>query len=466
MNSKLPATRSRFVMASLLLLAFLACASVFPPEARSRSENDARPTTVGYSNEQAQQYTGPGSCSSTSCHGSIAPRTDNRVRQNEYSIWIVRDKHSKAFAALTGMVGERIAGMLNLGKAESAPKCLACHALDVPAAQRAHTFDLSDGVSCENCHGPASAWLGRHTERGWTHEQSVALGMYDTRDLIKRSEKCLSCHLGTEQKSVDHEMIAAGHPDLYFELDAFSASMPRHWKEPGEPGETEGSDPWYDVREWSTGQAVQLQQSLLQLASRARGKIWPEYSELECYACHHSLGPAEQSWRQLRGYPNRRPGNPPWNAARYVVLREIARQVDEPGAQELDKQLAHLANLMSDANSDRAAIATEATKSALLAYDLALKLNHLVYDPALTMRLLRQITSDGDLISNQDEHSAAQAAMAIQSLFVAYDRNEKMQNAQELRAAISGLFDQLQVPSNYDATRFSRGMRDVNALLH
>jgi len=28
---------------------------------------------------------------------------------------------------------------------------------------------------------------------------------------------------GTKNKFVDHEMIAAGHPDLYFELDSFSA---------------------------------------------------------------------------------------------------------------------------------------------------------------------------------------------------------------------------------------------------
>jgi hypothetical protein len=464
MIRRLAAHHSRFATASFLFFA-LTCAGVISPGAQSHNAANARSAFAITSGEQAQQYTGPGSCSSTSCHGSIAPRTDNRVRQNEYSVWIVRDKHSKAFVSLTGTVGERMAAILNLGKAELAPKCLACHALDVPAGQRAHTFDLSDGVSCENCHGPASAWLGRHTERGWTHEQSVALGMYDTRDLVKRSEMCLSCHLGNEQKSVDHEMIAAGHPDLYFELDAFSATMPRHWKEPGEPGETEGSDPWFDVREWSTGQAVQLQESLTQLASRAQGKIWPEYSELECYACHHSLGPAEQSWRQARGYPNRRPGSPPWNASRYVVFREIARQVDEPGTQELDKQLAHLANLMSDANSDRAAVVTEAKNAALTAHDLALKLNHMPYDSAMTLRLLHQITSDADYISNQDEHAAAQAAMAIQSLFVAYDRNEKMQNAQEVRAAISGLFDQLQVPSNYDPTRFSRQMHEVNALL-
>src|ERR1700678_3081926 len=103
-------------------------------------------------------------------------------------------------------------------------------------------------------------------------------------------------------------MYAAGNPALYFQLYPFSAVMPRHLKEPGEPGEEPGADPWYDVHELSTGQAVQLQQSLLRLASRAKGKVWPEYSELQCYSVHHSLTTPEYSWRQARGYPGRRPG--------------------------------------------------------------------------------------------------------------------------------------------------------------
>ena len=45
--------------------------------------------------------------------------------------------------------------------------------------------------------------------------------MYDTRDLVQRTEKCLACHLGTQEKFVDHEMIAAGHPDLYFSWTLF-----------------------------------------------------------------------------------------------------------------------------------------------------------------------------------------------------------------------------------------------------
>jgi hypothetical protein len=124
-----------------------------------------------------------------------------------------------------------MARILKIDKADTAPKCLACHALSVPEADRARTFDSTDGVSCESCHGPASNWLGSHTTKGWTHERSVAAGMRDLRDPIRRSENCLACHLGNADKAVDHEMIAAGHPDLYFELASFTAAMPRHWKE-------------------------------------------------------------------------------------------------------------------------------------------------------------------------------------------------------------------------------------------
>jgi hypothetical protein len=465
MKLRMDATRKRFAGASLALAATLVAMGVFPSTFHSRALA-APPSPPGSPADEPHQYTGPGSCSSTTCHGSIAPRTDNRVKQNEYSVWIVRDKHSKAYQALTGSVGERMATILKIGKAEEAPKCLACHALDVPASQRARTFDLSEGVSCESCHGPASAWLGHHTERNWTHEQSVQAGMTEMRDVAQRTAKCLSCHLGSKEKYVDHEMIAAGHPDLYFELDSFSASMPRHWNEPGEPGEAEGSDQWYEVREWSTGQAVQLRQSLLQLADQTRGQNWPEYSQMECYACHHSLGPAEQSWRQARGYPDRRPGDPPWNASRYIVFREIVREADPADAPTLDSDILQVTKLMSTLNPDRGAVAAAATSSAQLADQLAAKFDAMPYDRALTLRVLQQICSDGGNIANQDEHAAAQAAMALQSLFVAYDRNEKPANAPAVRAAIAGLFDQLQIPSSYDANRFAHQMSEVSSLLH
>ncbi len=405
------------------------------------------------------RFTGPGSCSSSSCHGSVRPRTETRIWQNEYSTWVVKDKHSRAFAALSNPVAVRMARILGLPRADTAPKCLACHALAVPANERGRTFDLSDGVSCESCHGPAAAWLGPHTTRDWTHEQSLQRGMYDTRDLVKRSEKCLSCHLGTQEKFVDHEMLAAGHPDLFFELDSFSAVMPRHWKEPVK------KDAWQGVREWGSGQAVQLREGLKHLSGRARGKVWPEYAELQCEACHHSLAKAEQSWRQERGYPKRRPGDPPWNASRYVVFRELVRQADPETAQQLEAQLTEVTGLMSRLAPDRDTIASAASVSAELADRLARRMAALPYDQTLTLRLLRAISSDAGYISGQGERAAEQATMALDSLFIAYTRNVKLSNESEVRAAIQALFQQLQNPSDYNALSFARQMHRLEALL-
>jgi Cytochrome c554 and c-prime len=416
---------------------------------------------------ETSKYTGPGSCSSTSCHGSVKPRADSRIFQNEYSIWVVKDKHAKAYEAMTGPVGERMGRILGVGKSAQAAKCLACHALDVSTDARARTFELNEGVTCENCHGPSSAWLGPHTTRGWTHEQSVAAGMYDTRNLVRRTEKCLSCHLGTQEKFVDHEMIAAGHPDLYFELDSFSSVMPRHWKTPREssPGVTAENDAWAGVRDWGTGQAVQLRASMERIAWRAKGKNWPEYSELQCFSCHHALTAPEQSWRQDRGYPGRRPGDPPWNGSRYAVFRELAHQVDNNAAARLDDQIAQIAKMLSQLNPDREGVTATAASIAALSGQLVARIETQPFDAAMTLRLLQRISADADEISNDGERAAEQAAMALDSLFIAWSRNAKPANESEIRTDINGLFQQLENPSAYNPADFARQMRKLNSLL-
>ena len=154
-------------------------------------------------------YTGPGSCSSLSCHGGVQPRTDNPYCRTNTALGPSRTNIRGHLPALTGDIGKQIGRNLNIQPATSA-KCLGCHTLDVPDDQKARSFDINDGVSCENCHGAASNWLGPHTARDWNYQKSVALGMYDTRDLIRRNEKCLSCHLGDETKAVDHETDRGG----------------------------------------------------------------------------------------------------------------------------------------------------------------------------------------------------------------------------------------------------------------
>jgi hypothetical protein len=444
-------------------LALFVCAVLLPPAL-------ARPPA------EAGKYIGPGSCAATSCHGSVKPVAGSRILQNEYSTWITSDKHSRAYQALTGEIGERMARILKLGsKAEDAPKCLVCHSLYTKPEQRGRAFEIAEGVSCENCHGPAQGWLGQHTAKDSRerHLQSVELGLTDTRNVLARTQKCLECHLGTPEKFVDHEMIAAGHPDLFFELDSFSAIMPRHWKQPREAaaGQPVEDPAWVSVREWSAGQAVELRAELDRLVWRAKGQRydrkdpWPEYSELSCFACHHALGPAKDSWRQEHGYSGRRPGDPAWNASRYVVFRLLAARIDNAAAQGLGRQLDVLRAEMSKLNPDRGLLASSASAAAPLAQQFAERLAQMQYDQTLALTMLQRISDDSEAIALADERAAEQATMAIDSLYIAYSKQAKPANAAEARSAINALFQQLENPSGYNANSFAAALRRLRPLL-
>ena len=250
--------------------------------------------------------------------------------------------------------------------------------------------------------------------------------------------------------------------------------MPRHWKEPEESATAKpAQDPnWAGVRDWSVGQAVQLRASMERLTWRAKGEradkkdSWPEYSELSCIACHHSLGPAKDSWRQEQGYPGRRPGDPAWNGSRYLVFRSVARQIDPVSAQELDKRLAALAAEMSKLNPDRNAVSAAAALAAPVAQQFADKLATMSYDPALALRAMQGITQDAEAISLGDERAAEQAAMALDSLYIAYSKQANPSNSPEVRSAINSLFQQLENPSAYNAAQFASGLKRIHDLLH
>jgi len=402
-------------------------------------------------------YTGPGSCSSVACHGSVKPVAGSRILQTEYSTWIVQDKHARATEVLSNAVSVRMAKLLGIGRADAAPKCLACHALDATTEQRARTFASHEGVSCENCHGPASGWLGEHTTRGWTHAQSVERGMIDTKDPIKRADVCLSCHLGTPEKFVDHVMIAAGHPDLVFDLEAFSAAMPRHWQE------NPSTEPLRTVRTWGAGQIVQLRASLERLAWRARGPVWPEYAELDCFSCHHRLTRAEDSWRQAAGYPDRRPGHPPWNESRLAVSRHILRLLDGAAAQQVEKEVEQVSTLATRLDASREDVAAAAKRAADLVGRLVPRAAQRTYTRAEAERLIRAIVDDAPAIAARGERAAEQAAMAIEALFAALTPRASQPGG--ARTAIDAVFRQLEDPSAYDPRAFIAALKKVGGAI-
>jgi len=406
------------------------------------------------------KYSGPGSCAASNCHGGVQAKMVVRIAQNEYSIWAAQDKHARSYSVLSNPVSVRMGKILGLDQPPNrSGKCLNCHALNVKPELRAQTFqNVEDGVSCESCHGPAVGWLGPHTLKNWTHEQSLKLGMYDTRDLAKRTERCLTCHIGTEEKEVDHTMIAAGHPDLTFQLESFSSAMPRHWKPAA------NASAWLSVQELAVGQAVQLREALNRLNRRSSGANWPEFSEYECFACHHSLTKPETSWRQAGGYHGRQPGAPVWNPSTYAVFRHIAAGVDAATTNQLMSALENIEQLSGKPGS-KDQLAARAKDAASLADRIAQQVKAQPYDRDLTARLLQQICDDSETISMEGERSAEQATMALDSLSLAYAKNEQTANQVELRAAITDLFQQLDNPSAYNAPRFAMQLQKVATLV-
>jgi hypothetical protein len=407
---------------------------------------------------QGGDYVGPGSCSAVACHGAIRPVAGARILQTEYSTWVAMDRHARATEVLGNMVSQRMAKILGIGNPLQAQKCLVCHSLDVPAAARGRNF-ATEGVSCEACHGPATGWLGYHVTKDAKHEESVKRGMYDTKDVVKRTDKCLTCHLGTSEKFVDHEMIAAGHPDLVFELEAFSAAMPRHWKEPAD------ADAYKPVRTFAVGQLVHFRASLDRLGRRVKGPVWPEYAELDCFACHHSLTRAEDSWRQAQGYEHRaRPGLPQLQVSRYLTARRVLAAWDPQGATELDAVMGKLqieASRLVAKPDDVVNLANQARAIVDRGVNRALTQ---VATPDMANAMLRGIFADAPRIAERGERAAEQAAMAVEVLANALAK-ARGQDPAGMKPAFTELFRQFESPSAYEPGRFVAAMKKAEGAI-
>ncbi|MGH9530129.1 MAG: hypothetical protein ACRD2S_09460, partial [Terriglobales bacterium] len=174
----------------------------------------------------------------------------------------------------------------------------------------------------------------------------------------------------------------------------------------------------------------------------------------------------EDSWRQAIGYAGRRPGTPPLNESRVAVFHDMVEEISPDLGKRLDHEVSQLANLMNQLDGNREQISASATSASRLADQLVKQFDAQGYDSRLTLRLMRRIAADGPNISSDGERTAEQAAMVMDSLFQAYNQNVKPANGAELRAAIDGLFAQLQQdPSAYSAPRFAAQMQRVSEVV-
>lgn len=206
--------------------------------------------------ESGAAFVGSAGCKSSSCHGGAGPK------RSQYFTWSQKDFHTKAYAVLLNSRSERIAESLGIAAAHTSSRCTVCHSpfQSVSPDRLSATARPDEGVSCETCHGAAGSWLRGHTRKDWTYSTRVGAGMRDLRSIYVRATGCVACH-----QNLAPELLRAGHPDLFFELDGQSVAEPKHWKD---------DDSWSGVREWLTGQAVALREMSWALASDPQGDEW------------------------------------------------------------------------------------------------------------------------------------------------------------------------------------------------
>ena len=194
------------------------------------------------------KFLGANSCASSGCHGG------GGAKQNQFLVWSLKDFHSqRPPATLTTARSKQIADALEIKDPSADARCTACHAPlhDVPENLRGENFRVSEGVTCESCHGPAENWLRSHTRHDFTRADRTATGMRDLQNLYVRANTCVACH-----QVVSLPLLKAGHPELIFELDGQSVAAPKHWSA-GKNGN--------GAQAWLVGQAVALREMSWQL---------------------------------------------------------------------------------------------------------------------------------------------------------------------------------------------------------
>ncbi|MCI0517964.1 MAG: cytochrome c family protein, partial [Woeseiaceae bacterium] len=294
----------------------------------------------------AYDHEGVATCAASQCHGSAVPREGSGVFQNEYVTWTQNDPHSQAYLTLGTEASEAIAKRLGIGNARTSDLCLDCHSDNVEPGRRGERFQISDGVSCEACHGGAQKWLPtHHNTPAVSHTGNVAAGLYPTDQVQARAALCLSCHLGTADKFATHRIMAAGHPRLAFELDTFTEL----WR-------TAGRQPHYrvddDYRErkaapshsytWGAGLVADGRQRLALILGPtfARDSLFPELGLYDCHACHRSMKSVR--WRSLPRHGGAGPGVPFINDSSFVMIVVLARALEADNADTIASALARL----------------------------------------------------------------------------------------------------------------------------
>ncbi len=137
----------------------------------------------------SQEFSYVGAAKCKICH-----RTEKQGQQ--YPLWEAR-KHSKSFQAFSTDQAKEIAQGAGVDNPAESPKCLTCHG---PLFEKAPELK-QEGVTCEVCHGPGSAYKKLNIMKEPAEAVKNGLKLYASADAIKAH--CLTCHENAHGKSFD-----------------------------------------------------------------------------------------------------------------------------------------------------------------------------------------------------------------------------------------------------------------------
>lgn len=427
----------------------------------------AGPLAAEAGSNPGRVYEGVASCSGSTCHGRVEGN-GAVVRQDELAHWqdpsSASGAHSRSYNALASARGLRIAATLGLGLATSAPACLGCHATtgaSTGPGGRGARFQISDGVGCESCHGAASGWLASHYSVRGTHADNVAHGMVALDRPQIRAGVCLSCHFGSSEPGhfVTHQMMAAGHPRLSFELDLFSA-MQQHWDEDADyAARKHRSD---HVQLWAVGQAEAVRRSVSLFATPGYGSqgLFPEFYFFDCQSCHRQI---DDNPARMRGFETNpaRPiafGTPPYNDENMILLSAVAHVFTPSAAVNFDNAV----------HSFHAAIGTgrpvpAAAQLAAAAARLESALAEMPARPDAAFDVIAAIAGKVVAPRFTDYEGSVQAVMALDTLLNAlvHDGRITVGAAAGIRSSINRAYDAVQAPNAYNPVLFRAALADA-----
>jgi hypothetical protein len=397
------------------------------------------------------------SCAASNCHGgSDSPITFASAN----TIYSDKDRHKDSYDTLTkNPKSATIAAALKIDKPEASDRCLSCHAIDAPASMIADApngYQVSEGVSCNACHGPSSKWHDPHKEEDWTNNQRKAAGyqlvslppgpktfdttdheftggaqdkilqqwgLYDTKPVLARAETCTKCHL-----SIDASMVDAGHPQPVFELVYYQVKEHKHWVDPGG---------YFTTKLWAAGQITCLREAMKQLAQRAADANTSPDRLKEAY---------EIAMSHLTMVDALATSN---------AIKVSAGDLEKSGQAIKDAWAA----------KDTAKLSAAAANAGKMYDDLAKASEDFAPDKAATVSLIAAIAANGDASKDFGRCMAQQQTYSVAYLYSAYASVEKPDTKPDfkplLALAINKNKEAKSIDEDFDAAGFSKAMSDV-----